>query len=717
MANPASSIVQNLLPVQAYFNVDGSFNTFIGQGQPFYATANPVQSGLSITNSTINSTTIGAITPSTGVFSSGQVIATPVGNTDIANKLYVDSVAAGLSWKQPVAIATLTNITLSGLQTIDGYTTLAGDRVLVKNQSTAANNGIYIAASGAWARSEDANTWNELIGAITFIEYGTQASSAYYCSAQPGGTLGVTAVNWSNFSVSATYTAGTGLTLVGFQFNIANTGVSANTYGSASAVPVIAVNAQGQITSATTTTIAIANTQVSGLGTMSTQAASAVAITGGTINGVTIGGTTAGAVTATTFTGAGTGLTGTASSLSIGGTAALATYLAGGAAGSLPYQSGANVTTFLAAGTNGQVLTLASGVPSWSNAATGTVTSVSGTGTVNGITLTGTVTSSGSITLGGTLGSIANSQLTNSSITFGATAAALGTTVSGFNAVTIGATTASTGAFTYLSTSSTTSITPVLSYNATNTTLAIGATIASTYLQSVMQNKSGTAGASTNWAVSNDLGTDSTYYGEFGMNSSVFSASTPADYFSINNGIYYSGHDGDVTVGSGNGYKTYLAWGSTGQSAHVINATGAIGLNTNLGTTPALSGTTNFGTSGQVLTSAGSGATPTWTTPAGGVTLSDDTTTNATRYPLYANATTGSVSTIYTSSTKYKYNPSTGDLTAPQVVASNGLVINANTNTASYTIASGQNAMSVGPFTTASGTTITVPSGSRWVVL
>ena len=182
---------------------------------------------------------------------------------------------------------------------------------------------------------------------------------------------------------------------------------------------------------------------------------------------------------------------------------------------------------------------------------------------------------------------------------------------------TVGATTPSTGAFTYLSTSSSTNTTPVLAYNASNCNLALGETVASTYLQAVMQNKSGTAGASTNFAVSNDLGTDSTYYGEFGMNSSVFSASTPVDFFSINNGVYFSAHDGDVTVGSGNGFKTYLAWGSAGQSAHVINASGAIGLNTNLGTTPALSGTTNFGTSGQVLTSAGSAATPTWTSLSG----------------------------------------------------------------------------------------------------
>lgn len=164
-----------------------------------------------------------------------------------------------------------------------------------------------------------------------------------------------------------------------------------------------------------------------------------------------------------------------------------------------------------------------------------------------------------------------------------------------------------------LATNSSSNLTPVLSYNASNSAQTNGATVAGSYLQNVMQNKSGTAGASTNFAVSNDLGTDSTYYGEFGMNSSVFSSGTPTDYFSLNNGIYYSGHDGDITYGSGNGYKTFLAWGTTGNKAHVINASGAIGLNTNI------TGTTNFGTAGQVLSSNGSSATPTWvTSPAAG---------------------------------------------------------------------------------------------------
>ena len=197
-----------------------------------------------------------------------------------------------------------------------------------------------------------------------------------------------------------------------------------------------------------------------------------------------------------------------------------------------------------------------------------------------------------------------------------------------------------------LATNSASSLTPVLTYNASNSAQTNGATVAGSYLQNVMQNKSGTAGASTNFAVSNDLGTDSTYYGEFGMNSSVFSSGTPADYFSINNGVYYSGHDGDISIGSGNGYKTYLAWGTAGQSAHVINATGAIGLNTNI------TGTTNFGTSGQPLISGGSSATPTWGTLGiiGGGTNSTATPTagavpygTGTAYAFTSAGTTGQV--------------------------------------------------------------------------
>ena len=76
---------------------------------------------------------------------------------------------------------------------------------------------------------------------------------------------------------------------------------------------------------------------------------------------------------------------------------------------------------------------------------------------------------------------------------------------------------------------------------------------------------------------------------------------------------------------------------------------------------------TAAGTSGQVLTSNASGA-PTWSTPAGGISITDDTTTASVRYPLFSSATSGSVTTEYTSSTKFKYTPSTGALTASQLI-------------------------------------------------
>ena len=122
------------------------------------------------------------------------------------------------------------------------------------------------------------------------------------------------------------------------------------------------------------------------------------------------------------------------------------------------------------------------------------------------------------------------------------------------------------------------------------------------------------------------------------------------------------------------------------------------------------------GTSGQVLTSNGSG-TPTWSTPAGGVTLSNDTSTASNLYPTFAAATSGSVSTIYTGNAKLLYKPSTGELQAPETIATNGLVINSTTVGTSYTVAAGQNAMSVGPMTVSSGVAVTITSGQRWVVL
>jgi hypothetical protein len=101
----------------------------------------------------------------------------------------------------------------------------------------------------------------------------------------------------------------------------------------------------------------------------------------------------------------------------------------------------------------------------------------------------------------------------------------------------------------------------------------------------------------------------------------------------------------------------------------------------------------------------------------GGAAISNDTSTSTNIYPISAAATSGSALTVYTSNAKFLYKPSTGELQASQMVATNGIVVNSATVSTSYTIASGTNAMSVGPMTVASGQSVTVPSGSRWVIL
>jgi hypothetical protein len=125
---------------------------------------------------------------------------------------------------------------------------------------------------------------------------------------------------------------------------------------------------------------------------------------------------------------------------------------------------------------------------------------------------------------------------------------------------------------------------------------------------------------------------------------------------------------------------------------------------------------TAAGTAGQVLTSNGASA-PTWVTPAGGVTLSNDTATASNLYPTFAAATSGSVSTIYTGNANLLYKPSTGELQAQVHTSINGLTVNNATVNTSYTIATGYNAVSAGPMTIASGVVVTVSSGSVWVVV
>jgi len=590
MAGPSSTVDQNLLPVQAYFDVYGNFQTFIGQGQPFFATFNPNQSGLHITNSTIDSSTIGSTTPSTGIFTNvlgttGQISTTPSANIDIANKFYVDTVAQGLGPKAACQVATTVNLTsLSGLLLIDTYQTVAGDRVLVKNQGSNQFNGIYIASTTAWNRATDMDVWAEVPGAYTVILNGSQQDTGWVCTATSTGTINVTAMPWVQFSSLATYYAGTGLSLSSNTFSITPVG-TAGTYGSASAVPVFITNASGQVTSVTNTSIAIANTAVSGLGTMSTQNANNVAITGGTINTATIGQSTAGLITGTTitantqFTGAGTGLTGTATSLNIGGNAATATSAT--SAGSVT-----NSATFNSGGAGGAS-------PITFN---GSVAQTISYNTIGSPSVTGT-NASGTWSIGvtGNAGTVTNGLYSNGSYSQPTwLTSILGSIVSGAVASATLATTATnigggtTGALAYNTASGATSF---LTLGTTNYVLTAGATAPQYVAQSTLS-----VGSSTTSTTATNL--------------------------------------------------------AGGLASNIPYQTGA--------------GATSFignGTAGQFLQSNGA-SVPTWATPVSYATVTDDTTTATTRYPLFANQTTGNLSTTYTSSTKYQYVPSTGTLTA-----------------------------------------------------
>jgi phage-related tail fiber protein len=288
-------------------------------------------------------------------------LADPTGDQDAATKAYVDATKQGLDVKDSVRAATTGNITLSGTQTVDGVELEAGNRVLVKNQNTGSENGLYLVVSGgAWTRTADANTSAKVTsGMFVFVEQGTtNADSGWVLTTDGTITLETTSLAFTQFSGAGQITAGAGLTKSGNTLDVgtasasrivvnadsidlATTGVSAGTYtsltvdsygrvtggtspttlagyGITDAQPLDAtltalagvstsanqlIYATGADTFTTTSftsfgrslvddTDAAAGRTTLGLGTISTQDASNVAITGGTIDGVTLDGGT-----------------------------------------------------------------------------------------------------------------------------------------------------------------------------------------------------------------------------------------------------------------------------------------------------------------------------------------------------------------------------------------------------------------------------------------
>jgi hypothetical protein len=587
--NTAVTQTTNIVPVQGVFAPEPSFalQYFVGPaGTPFYGPANA-----SFTN-------ISTVT--------GTITTTPSADTDIANKGYVDSVAQGLDVKASCVYTTTGNITLSGLATQVGgdwaSSLTVGDRILVKNQSSSQFNGIYIASSTTWARSSDMNVWSEVPSAFTFIESGTTlADTGWVSTANQSGTIDVTAMPWSQFSGAGSYLAGTGLTLTGNTFSITNTAVTAAAYGSASQVATFTVNAQGQLTLAANASIAIAATQITS-GTIDSARLS------GTYSAITGLGTLGNLSVTNTITGSISGNAATAT------TATKATNLVGGAVGSLPYQSAIDTTAFLAAGSNGQVLTLASGVPSW-------VTPASG----------GTVTSVAQTFTGGII-SVGGSPIT--------TSGTLALTVAG-----------TSGGIPYFTSATTWATSAVLAANA----LMIG----------------GGAGLAPS-----TITTGTGVVTALGLNTGSSGA------FVVNGGALGTPLSGTVTNLTGT-----AAINITGTASNLAGGSAAsIPYQSASGTTAFLASLA--GDANKVLQSNGTSA-PSWVTPVAYATVTDDTTTNAVRYPLFANQTTGNLSTTLVSSTKYNFNPSTGLLTATGFSGSGASLTSLSAGQLSGTIPSG----------------------------
>lgn len=287
-------------------------------------------------------------------------VAEPVDATDAANKAYVDNAVTGLSFKEAVNLLATSNVALTGSTStlvIDGHAALdntdVGYRILLKNQSTDSQNGIYVYADNGTSytltRATDADTFGELDGASVFVKEGTLYANTGWVQSNHYLT-DFTGQVWNQFSGAGAYTAGDGLTQSGTIFNVgAGLGIT--------------VNAND---------VALAST-VAGAGLTYTSGVLAIGGTADRISvstdAIDIASTYVGQTSITTL---GTIATGTWNATAIGTTKG-GTGLTSYATGDLLYASATNTLAKLAAGADGKVLQMnSSGVPVWGDIDGGT---------------------------------------------------------------------------------------------------------------------------------------------------------------------------------------------------------------------------------------------------------------------------------------------------------------------------------------------------------
>lgn len=228
-ATVASQTINGAASLALSFQHDGATITSDGSTWGITAKAFNTLRAASIADATL---TFGKI--ATSAYSTSSTLAENSDTlfaTQKATKSYVDTaVTSGVKWKDPVRVASTADVaTATGLEngdTIDGVVLATNDRVLLKNQSTPAQNGIYVAvASGAASRSTDADAASEINGATVFVSAGAANTGRQYTQSATVVTLGTDTVTWALISAGQSYTAGTGLDLAGSEFSVEPGGV------------------------------------------------------------------------------------------------------------------------------------------------------------------------------------------------------------------------------------------------------------------------------------------------------------------------------------------------------------------------------------------------------------------------------------------------------------------------------------------------------------
>jgi hypothetical protein len=743
--------------------------------------------GGAYTGGTINNTSVGATTPATGAFTAfttgtGQITTAPSSANDLVNKSYVDSIAAGLTFHAACNLATTTalpTVTYSngssgvgatltassnGALTVDSVAATVGNRILVKDQASALQNGVYTVTTVGdgstpflLTRATDMNTsgsgYNQInAGNYFLITAGTvNTNTSWVQTTALPITVGTTSLVFSQFSSGATaYTAGTGLSLLTNQFSISSTAVTAGSYGSGSQVPTFAVNARGQLTSATNTSIAIAGSQITsgtvaivngGTGANSQQGAInalAGATTSGSFlrgNGTNVSMSTIQASDVPTLnqntTGNAANVTGTVA-IANGGTGQNSKANAFNAlspitsVGDLIVGNGTNTATRLAIGaTSGYVLTTNGTTASWQAPSGGGVSSF--TTTLSGLTPSSATT--GAVTLAGTLG-VANGGTGATTLT----GIVKGSGTSAFTAATAGTD--------YLAPPSGTSILKGNSggalanavagtdYQAPITLTTTGTSGAATFVGNTLnipQYSGGGGGSGTVTSVAQSFtggivsvsGSPVTTSGTLALTVAGTSGGIP--YFSSGttwatsaalaaNALMVGGGAGvaPATVTTGSGVVTALGVATGTAGAFVVNG-GALGTPTSGTLTNCTFPTLNQNTSG---TAAGLSAT--LAVASGGTGL----TTTPTNGQIDIGNGTGFTRTTLTAGSNVTITNGAGSITiAASGGGSSGPVLESyQTISSNYSVTAGSNAFSVGPVSVATGVAVTVPTGQVWLI-